>query len=214
MNWAAVKFWQKMGVARIILSRELSLDEIEKIRQECPDIELEVFVHGALCMAYSGRCLLSGYFNRRDSNQGTCTNACRWNYTPQSGSDQTDSGEVLPLKLEGDFDFAAEAAGSRAVVFKLRQRRAPPAGRRRLSARRKRAPRPAHAHHGRRARHLHHEQQGLARRRACGPAGEDRRRFAQDRGPHQERLLRVAHRAGLPPRHRRRRGRPAVQPGA
>ncbi|MFZ3141690.1 tRNA 5-hydroxyuridine modification protein YegQ [Polaromonas sp.] len=108
MNWAAVKFWQKVGVARIILSRELSLDEIEKIRQECPDIELEVFVHGALCMAYSGRCLLSGYFNRRDSNQGTCTNACRWSYTPQSGSDQTDSGEVLPLRLEGDFDFSAE----------------------------------------------------------------------------------------------------------
>ena len=106
MNWAAVKFWQKVGVARIILSRELSLDEIEKIRQECPDIELEVFVHGALCMAYSGRCLLSGYFNRRDSNQGTCTNACRWNYTPQGGTDATDSGEVLPMRLEGDFDFA------------------------------------------------------------------------------------------------------------
>ena len=108
MNWATVKFWQKIGVARIILSRELSLDEIEKIRQECPEIELEVFVHGALCMAYSGRCLLSGYFNRRDSNQGTCTNACRWNYTPSAGTDQTDSGEVLARKLEGDFDFSAE----------------------------------------------------------------------------------------------------------
>ncbi|CAN5254790.1 tRNA 5-hydroxyuridine modification protein YegQ [soil metagenome] len=110
MNWAAVKFWQKVGVARIILSRELSLDEIEKIRQECPDIELEVFVHGALCMAYSGRCLLSGYFNRRDSNQGTCTNACRWNYTPQNGTDATDSGEVQPLKLEGDFSFSEAQA--------------------------------------------------------------------------------------------------------
>ena len=65
---------------RIILSRELSLDEIAEIRQECPDIELEVFVHGALCIAYSGRCLLSGYFNHRDPNQGTCTNSCRWNY--------------------------------------------------------------------------------------------------------------------------------------
>jgi putative protease len=106
VNYAAVKFWQKVGVQRIILSRELSLDEIEKIRQECPDIELEVFVHGALCIAYSGRCLLSGYFNRRDSNQGTCTNACRWNYTPQNGTDATDSGEVQPLKLEGDFSFA------------------------------------------------------------------------------------------------------------
>jgi len=106
VNFMAVKFWQKVGVTRIILSRELSLDEIEKIRQECPDIELEVFVHGALCIAYSGRCLLSGYFNRRDPNQGTCTNACRWNYTPQAGSDQNDAGEVQPIKLEGDFSFA------------------------------------------------------------------------------------------------------------
>ncbi|MGB2881442.1 MAG: U32 family peptidase, partial [Rhodoferax sp.] len=84
VNYMAVKFWQKVGVTRIILSRELSLDEIEKIRQECPDMELEVFVHGALCIAYSGRCLLSGYFNRRDPNQGTCTNACRWNYSTQA----------------------------------------------------------------------------------------------------------------------------------
>ncbi len=107
VNFMAVKFWQRLGVARIILSRELSLDEIEKIRQECPDIELEVFVHGALCIAYSGRCLLSGYFNRRDPNQGTCTNACRWTYTPQAGSDENDTGEVQPVKLEADFNFAA-----------------------------------------------------------------------------------------------------------
>jgi putative protease len=106
VNWAAVKFWQTMGVARIILSRELSLDEIEKIRQECPDIELEVFVHGALCIAYSGRCLLSGYFNRRDSNQGTCTNACRWDYKTSAATDKTDTGEVQPLKLDCDFSFA------------------------------------------------------------------------------------------------------------
>ena len=80
VNYMAVKFWQKVGVARIILSRELSLDEVAEIRQQCPDIELEVFVHGALCIAYSGRCLLSGYFNHRDPNQGTCTNSCRWDY--------------------------------------------------------------------------------------------------------------------------------------
>lgn len=80
VNFATVKFWESMGVERIILSRELSLDEIAEIRQECPDIELEVFVHGALCIAYSGRCLLSGYFNHRDPNQGTCTNSCRWKY--------------------------------------------------------------------------------------------------------------------------------------
>jgi putative protease len=107
-NWATVKFWQKIGVTRIILSRELSLDEIAMIRQECPDMELEVFVHGALCIAYSGRCLLSGYFNRRDPNQGTCTNACRWNYKTSEATDETDSGEVIPIKLEGDFNFEQE----------------------------------------------------------------------------------------------------------
>ena len=80
MNWASVRFWQSIGVKRIILSRELSLDEVAEIRQQCPDMELEVFVHGALCIAYSGRCLLSGYFNHRDPNQGTCTNSCRWDY--------------------------------------------------------------------------------------------------------------------------------------
>ena len=109
-NWAAVKFWQKMGVARIILSRELSLAEVEQIRQECPDMELEVFVHGALCIAYSGRCLLSGYFNRRDPNQGTCTNACRWNYKTMDADVDPNTGEALARgeQLQG-FNFSAEA---------------------------------------------------------------------------------------------------------
>lgn len=80
VNWAAVKFWQAHGVERVILSRELSIEEIAEIRREVPEMELEVFVHGALCMAYSGRCLLSGYINKRDPNQGTCTNSCRWPY--------------------------------------------------------------------------------------------------------------------------------------
>ena len=80
MNSQSVRFWQSMGLKRVILSRELSLDEIEEIRQQVPDMELEVFVHGALCIAYSGRCLLSGYFNHRDANQGSCTNSCRWDY--------------------------------------------------------------------------------------------------------------------------------------
>ncbi len=80
MNWAAVKFWQSIGIERVILSRELSINEIAEIKQRCPDMQLEVFVHGALCMAYSGRCLISSYVNKRDANQGACTNACRWNY--------------------------------------------------------------------------------------------------------------------------------------
>ncbi|MGN1056682.1 MAG: tRNA 5-hydroxyuridine modification protein YegQ [Comamonas sp.] len=104
-NYATVKFWQKMGVSRIILSRELSLDEIEKIRQECPDMEIEVFVHGALCIAYSGRCLLSGYFNRRDPNQGTCTNACRWEYKTHDAQVDPNTGEALAQPMDKGFNF-------------------------------------------------------------------------------------------------------------
>ena len=107
-NYWGVKFWQNIGVERIILSRELSMDEIAEIRQECPDIELEVFVHGALCIAYSGRCLLSGYFNHRDPNQGTCTNSCRWDYKVHDA--QIDDMGDAKL-LEGfDFNKAQEEA--------------------------------------------------------------------------------------------------------
>ncbi len=94
VNSAAVKFWKSAGIARVILSRELSLDQVAHIRQECPDTELEVFVHGALCIAYSGRCLLSGYFNHRDANQGSCTNSCRWDYKTLQGVEDA-SGDVL-----------------------------------------------------------------------------------------------------------------------
>jgi putative protease len=87
VNWATVKFWKQMGLTRVILSRELSLEEIAEIRAQVPDMEIEIFVHGALCMAYSGRCLLSGYINKRDPNQGTCTNACRWEYKVQEGKE-------------------------------------------------------------------------------------------------------------------------------
>ncbi len=91
VNWATVEFWKRQGISRVILSRELALDEIREIRERVPDMELEVFVHGALCMAYSGRCLLSGYMNHRDANQGACTNACRWNYKQvQHSHDQND----------------------------------------------------------------------------------------------------------------------------
>ncbi|MEE1948665.1 tRNA 5-hydroxyuridine modification protein YegQ [Pseudomonas alcaligenes] len=94
VNWASVEFWRRQGLSRVILSRELALEEIEEIRQQVPDMELEVFVHGALCMAYSGRCLLSGYINKRDPNQGTCTNACRWKYQAHEGQENELGGIV------------------------------------------------------------------------------------------------------------------------
>ncbi|NLF55558.1 MAG: tRNA 5-hydroxyuridine modification protein YegQ [Thauera phenolivorans] len=97
-NYASVRFWRTVGIKRIILSRELSLDEVAEIRNACPETELEVFVHGALCIAYSGRCLLSGYFNHRDPNQGSCTNSCRWDYKLHEASD-TAAGDVQALDV-------------------------------------------------------------------------------------------------------------------
>ena len=94
VNWASVEFWRRQGLTRAILSRELSLEEIGEIREKVPGMELEVFVHGALCMAYSGRCLLSGYINKRDPNQGSCTNACRWEYKAHEGK-ENELGEVV-----------------------------------------------------------------------------------------------------------------------
>lgn len=82
LNSEAVKFWRDMGATRAILARELSYEQIKRIRKEVPDIELEMFVHGAQCMGYSGRCLLSDYMTKgeRQANQGNCAQACRWSY--------------------------------------------------------------------------------------------------------------------------------------
>ena len=111
VNYATVKFWQSMGVSRVILSRELSLDEIEDIRQRCPDMELEVFVHGALCIAYSGRCLLSGYFNHRDPNQGTCTNSCRWKYDTLPAHENAEGDFVPTTEVLSIADISAASCG-------------------------------------------------------------------------------------------------------
>ena len=94
VNYATVQFWAKQGIERVILSRELALEEIAVIRDKAPEMELEIFVHGALCMAYSGRCLLSGYMNKRDPNQGTCTNACRWQYDVKPGQ-ENEAGDIV-----------------------------------------------------------------------------------------------------------------------
>ncbi|MFZ2852859.1 MAG: tRNA 5-hydroxyuridine modification protein YegQ [Rhodocyclaceae bacterium] len=118
VNFAAVRFWKQLGVSRIILSRELSLDEVAEIRQECPDVELEVFVHGALCIAYSGRCLLSGYFNHRDPNQGSCTNSCRWDYKVKAGEEDA-GGDVHAC------GSATPAVGPEARVWLLEEKERP-----------------------------------------------------------------------------------------
>lgn len=115
VNYMGVKFWQKIGLTRVILSRELSLDEVAQIRDYCPDMELEVFVHGALCIAYSGRCLLSGYFNHRDPNQGTCTNSCRWDYKVKS-AEENPSGDIQEIgKIDFDFGQALQQSEQSAL---------------------------------------------------------------------------------------------------
>lgn len=103
VNAGTVKFWQKLGVKRCILARELSLSEIAMIKDECPDMELEVFAHGALCIAVSGRCLISGMLARRDANVGACTNSCRWGYNVRSLSAEIEEasqrkGEWMPIE--------------------------------------------------------------------------------------------------------------------
>lgn len=91
-NKYAVKFWYEAGASRAILARELSLDEIREIHAYVPEIELEAFVHGAMCISYSGRCLLSDYLAGRPSNRGECVQACRWNYQVRKSDALSDSG--------------------------------------------------------------------------------------------------------------------------
>jgi putative protease len=124
VNYATVKFWQSMGLTRVILSRELSLDEIAEIRQECPEMELEVFVHGALCIAYSGRCLLSGYFNHRDANQGSCTNSCRWEYDLKPAV-ENESGDVVMKDLTTSTTGNGERHQASQQVYLLEEQERP-----------------------------------------------------------------------------------------
>jgi putative protease len=93
-NWRAVKMYQKMGAKRVVLAREVSIAEMKKIKDQVPEMELEVFVHGSMCMTYSGRCNLSSYFAERDGNRGACANTCRWKY---SVVEERRPGEYFPV---------------------------------------------------------------------------------------------------------------------
>ncbi len=95
VNFKSAESWYKMGAKRVILAREMSFDEIAEIREKTPDgLELEAFVHGAMCISYSGRCLLSNYMTNRDSNQGACSHPCRWKYYLM---EETRPGEYMPV---------------------------------------------------------------------------------------------------------------------
>ena len=94
-NYMTYRFWQEQGAKRVVSARELSLEEIREIRANIPDdLEIETFIHGAMCISYSGRCLLSNYFTGRDANQGACTHPCRWKYAVM---EETRPGEYMPV---------------------------------------------------------------------------------------------------------------------
>ena len=97
-NKYSVKFWQKEGVERVVLARELSLNEIAEIHQFVPEMELEAFVHGAMCISYSGRCLLSDYLDGRSSNRGACVQSCRWRYEMRALNATNGNSEWLPIE--------------------------------------------------------------------------------------------------------------------
>lgn len=95
-NYETYRFWYRMGAKRVVSARELSLEEIGEIRKHIPeDMEIESFIHGAMCISYSGRCLLSNYFTGRDANQGACTHPCRWKYAVV---EEKRPGEYLPVE--------------------------------------------------------------------------------------------------------------------
>ncbi|TCT16890.1 putative protease [Natranaerovirga pectinivora] len=104
-NYRSFNFWHKLGVSRVVAARELSLEEIKTIHNNIPeDLEIEAFIHGAMCISYSGRCLLSSYFTGKDANKGACTHPCRWNYNIV---EETRPGEYMPVyeNKRGTFIF-------------------------------------------------------------------------------------------------------------
>ncbi len=108
-SWLSVQFWETLGASLVVLAREVSFDELKEIRGRCPNIKLEAFIHGAMCMTYSGRCLLSNYLTERGANQGNCTNSCRWNYKVKV---RLKDGSLQDIELNDEtrelFDFFLE----------------------------------------------------------------------------------------------------------
>lgn len=116
MNYATVRFWQSIGAKRVILSREVSIPEVAEIKQQVPDMEIEVFVHGAICIAHSGRCLMSNYFKGRDANQGACNNACRDEYKVfVTNPKQND--EFMELVEDSDGTFLMNSKDLRGIAY-------------------------------------------------------------------------------------------------
>lgn len=121
VNKYSVKFWKEQGVSRVILARELTLAEIKEIHDFVPDVELEAFVHGAMCISYSGRCLLSDYLDGRCSNRGACVQACRWRYELRALNATNGESEWLPIEQDekGTYIFNSKDLNMLAHLEKL-----------------------------------------------------------------------------------------------
>ncbi|NLC31063.1 MAG: U32 family peptidase [Candidatus Moranbacteria bacterium] len=113
-NWQAVKFWASQGVRRVVLAREVTLKEIKEIKKNVSEVELEYFVHGAMCMSYSGRCILSKWMSNKSANLGDCSQPCRWGFSTKYEQDtklRTGDGEVKEMKVvdnRGEFEIDLE----------------------------------------------------------------------------------------------------------
>ena len=116
LNYKSVEFWKKQGIVRVILPRELMLEEIAEIHKRVPDIELEAFVHGAICMAYSGRCLLSAYMTGRDANQGICAHSCRWKYKMYLEEEER-PGEFMPIEEHDEGTYIMNSRDNCAIEY-------------------------------------------------------------------------------------------------
>ncbi len=121
VNKYSVKFWKEQGVSRVILARELTLAEIKEIHDFVPDVELEAFVHGAMCISYSGRCLLSDYLDGRCSNRGACVQSCRWRYELRALNATNGQSEWLPIEQDekGTYIFNSKDLNMLAHLEKL-----------------------------------------------------------------------------------------------
>lgn len=131
LNYKTVEFWKNFGVKRVILARELSKKEIKEISKKVPDIEIETFIHGAMCISYSGRCLLSDYRTGRSSNRGECVQACRWNYEIREKGSETAFMEmqedergtyIMNSKDLNLLDYIAELDDAGVCSFKIEGR--------------------------------------------------------------------------------------------
>ncbi|MGB7916867.1 MAG: U32 family peptidase [Rhodomicrobium sp.] len=121
-SWLSVEFWKELGAKLIVLAREVSFEELKEIREKCPDIKLEAFIHGAMCMTYSGRCLLSNYMTERGANQGNCANSCRWNYKLKV---RLKDGSLKDIELNDEtrelFDFFLEEENRRGQLMAIEE---------------------------------------------------------------------------------------------